>query len=515
MANVIGTKWGPNKIGTKGGVVTWSIAGAGESTNNFDAGGGRSVNGSSFLNFDFRQVISDAFAAWSSYGNIEFMQVADPGGAAGASAASDIRIFFGPIPGRVIGYAFFPTRDDSAIAGDILLDTLTSFNSNRADFRALVLHEIGHALGLGHVAANSVLTPVLSATSLQQDDIRGIRQIYGRQDNADPVYNIKGGGTVRILESPANLTIKGNSRDNRVIGASDDDSINGAQGDDTLRGGDGADSLNGSSGNDDLSGGAGADVLKGGIGRDKLAGGAGADVLNGGRDKDTADYSSSLAAIAFDLAVSSTGTAGDALGDTLINIEKILGGAGNDTLLGSNGVDRFAGGDGADFLSGRDGNDNLAGGNGTDTLDGGAGNDNLVGGSGADLLQGMAGKDVLKGDAGNDTLEGGDGNDTLDGGHDQDVLNGGAGNDALTGGRSADTFVFVDGHGNDRITDFKPSSTVEFIDLSGVTVLNSFGDVVAASSNTAKGVLIDTGGGDSILVKGIRLNVLEVDDFLF
>ncbi|MFD1158923.1 matrixin family metalloprotease [Roseovarius aestuarii] len=497
MANLAGTKWGSNKIGTKGGVVTWSIAGAGENISGFGTASGNSVSGGSFLNFDFRQVISDAFASWSNYGDIEFIQVSDPGGGIGTSAASDIRIFFGVILGSFIGFASFPTQNASAIAGDIVLDTLGSFNTDMARFRGLVLHEIGHALGLDHAGVNSIMAPRIRLSSLQQDDINGIRQIYGAQDNADPVYKVKGGGTVRILEGLDNLTIKGNSKNNKIIGSSEDEV------------------MTGSSGNDFLNGGGGADSLFGGTGRDKLAGGAGADVLNGGSARDTADYSSSNAAIAFDLAVSSTGTAGHALGDTLIKIEKIIGGAGDDTLSGSNGVDRFAGGDGSDLLSGLDGNDKLAGGNGADTLDGGNGNDNLIGGSGADLLRGMANGDTLRGDDGNDTLEGGSGNDILEGGDDQDVLNGGTGNDKLEGGRSADTFIFVDGHGNDRITDFKPSSTAEFIDFSGVTALSDFGDVLAASSDTAKGVLIDTGGGDSILLKGIGLNMLGIDDFLF
>ena len=127
----------------------------------------------------------------------------------------------------------------------------------------------------------------------------------------------------------------------------------------------------------------------------------------------------------------------------------------------------------------------------------------------------MAGNDTLNGNRGNDDLQGGDGDDRLIGGRDQDTLDGGAGNDVLQGSRSADIFVFADGHGNDKIIDFSTNNPAEVIDLRNVTALNDFSDVVAAATNTSKGVLIDTGGGDSILLKDVRFGMLEFDDFLF
>ena len=325
MSSLVGTKWGSKSIGSQGGTVSWSIAGAGEGLRRFDDASGPSVNGGGFLNFDFRQEISDAFAEWSRYGNIEFIQVDDPGGAAGASAASDIRIFFGEIPGNVLGYAFFPTQDGSAIGGDILLDSLFDYNNNRSVFRALVLHEIGHALGLGHVADDSVMTPTISVSSLQPDDRQGIRQLYGAQDDLDSFYKVKGGGRFNILEGLDNLTVTGNRLNNKITGSGSDETIKGADGEDVLRGK------------------GGADFLIGGNGRDTLEGGRGADILNGGAGVDTASYGSSSAAIAFDLSVSVSGTAGDALGDRLVEIERIVGSTGNDTLLGHTGNDRFVG----------------------------------------------------------------------------------------------------------------------------------------------------------------------------
>ncbi len=495
MPNLVGTKWGARAEGTPGGVITWSLADGGESLRRFGVSGS-SIDGDNFLNFDYRQVISDAFAAWSTYGDIEFVQVEDRGGAAGASLVADIRLFFGPIPGSTIGWAYFPTRHVSAIAGDIMIDSLSSFNTNRTQFEGLILHEIGHALGLGHVFGGSVMTPQIALATLQADDIDGIQQIYGVQDGADPVLNVKGGGRLNILEGLDGLTVQGNARKNNIIGSDGDETINGGSGADRLRGQGGSDELNGGAGND------------------TLGGGAGADVMNGGSGNDAVDYAGSASAIVLDL-LAASGAAGDAFGDTLIDIERIFGSLHDDMIFGDNGRNIIVGGGGADTLEGRDGNDLLKGSLGDDELIGGDGNDMLVGNTGADLLRGGNDNDTLRGGHANDTLEGDAGNDVLSGSFGADVLDGGGGNDRMNGGFGGDRFVFADGHGNDIIRGFSVANKQEVIDLSGVSALTSFADVRAASTNTANGVRIDTGGGDSILVFGVGLNALGADEFLF
>ncbi len=180
MANLVGSKWGSSILGTPGGTVTWSLAGAGLDISAFPGSDGTSVTGDSFLSYDYESVIASAFAQWSAHGDIEFQQVADGGGGAGASATADIRIFFGNIPGPGAGYAYFP--GGSGIAGDILMDTLSRFNSDPGLFEAVVLHEIGHSLGLDHQDGVSIMTSSIRYRSLQQDDIDGIQQIYGPQD---------------------------------------------------------------------------------------------------------------------------------------------------------------------------------------------------------------------------------------------------------------------------------------------------------------------------------------------
>lgn len=496
MPNLSGFKWGSSAQGTAGGVVTWSIAGAGASVSRFGVGTARSADPDRSLRFDYEQAIRDAFDDWSTHGNIEFLQVKDPGGAAGSTGSVDIRIFFGPIPGSIAGVAFYPVKAIGGIAGDILFDTLLPHNSEQDKFRGLVLHEIGHSLGLGHVSSNSVLTPVLSETELQPDDELGIRLIYGAQDGAESIYKIKSGGRFDILDASANVVVVGNSLQNSIYGDDGDNEIRGEGGHDVLRGREGDDSL------------------EGGNGHDTLIGGQGADVLDGGLGIDVADYNGSLSGIVLDL-LAPNGTGGDATGDTLTGIEKIIGSQLGDVISGDGLANKFIGRRGDDDLTGLGGNDTLKGKSGNDTLDGGTGNDSLEGSGGNDSMIGGSGDDTLRGNSGDDTLEGGAGEDRLRSGSGRDILDGGADDDRLRGGGQADTFVFADGHGDDVIEDFNTLSLFEVIDLSGLSGFNSFADVQAAATNTGAGVLIDTGADSSILLSGVRLGNLGADDFLF
>nr|WP_247744811.1 M10 family metallopeptidase C-terminal domain-containing protein [Shimia sp. R11_0] len=122
------------------------------------------------------------------------------------------------------------------------------------------------------------------------------------------------------------------------------------------------------------------------------------------------------------------------------------GGEGNDSLFGGNGNDSLQGGDDNDFVRGGNGNDTVFGDDGNDTLYGDNGFDTLYGGGGADSLLGGGWNDVLEGDAGNDTLLGDVGNDTLGGGVGDDSLRGGNHNDQLLGGLDNDLLYGDNGH---------------------------------------------------------------------
>jgi Ca2+-binding RTX toxin-like protein len=135
-----------------------------------------------------------------------------------------------------------------------------------------------------------------------------------------------------------------------------------------VTGGTANDTITGGSVNERLDGGAGNDTISAGGGDDTLIGGAGSDILDGGAGIDTADYSGSSAAVSVNLQ-NGKGSAGDANGDTLTNIENLTGSNFADTLVGSSG---------ANIILGGGGNDTLNGGGGADVLTGGAGNDTFV-----------------------------------------------------------------------------------------------------------------------------------------
>lgn len=225
----------------------------------------------------------------------------------------------------------------------------------------------------------------------------------------------------------------------------------------------GTDTINGDAGADMLYGGDGDDSVYGGLGDDTLYGGLGADILDGEGGTDTLSYAEATAGLTVDMTTNANNT-GDAAGDTIFNVENLIGsnfndqlvgdagnnslsgGTGNDTLLGQGGGDTLDGGEGVDsiegnagddYIYGQAGDDSVDGGDGIDRIWGGSGNDILSGGTGAgsgnDYLYGEAGNDSIYGYAGVDSIEGGDGDDYIEGGTENDSIDGGIGNDTLYG----------------------------------------------------------------------------------
>lgn len=156
------------------------------------------------------------------------------------------------------------------------------------------------------------------------------------------------------------------------------ENVTGGEYDDSLFGDDGPNVLLGGDGNDVLAGAGGADVLDGGRGDDSLSGGTGADSLIGGpagsTDVDTITYGESPAAVTINLA-GRTAAGGSADGDTLSEIDSVVGSPYDDILAGTNGINTLVGGDGADILIGLSDDDILRGGAGVDTFQGGGGVD--------------------------------------------------------------------------------------------------------------------------------------------
>lgn len=183
----------------------------------------------------------------------------------------------------------------------------------------------------------------------------------------------------------------------------------------------------------------------------------------------------------------------------------LSGGAGSDRILGGGGMDTILGGPGNDTLRGGAGKDGILGGSGNDRLFAGAGMDTLRGGGGNDFLAGGAGSDRILGGAGKDSILGGDGNDTILGGPGNDLLTGGAGNDLFVfrgwAAGERDTITdWTDGEDRLRIEGLAGTTAARFAQLDLVQV--------------RQGVEIRH-HGHTILVQGATPDQFDAGDFLF
>jgi len=300
------------------------------------------------------------------------------------------------------------------------------------------------------------------------------------------------------------VTIEGDDNDNSIDGTAGDDVIFADAGDDTVQGLGGNDFLNGGAGADTLTAGDGDDTVDGAAGDDLIIGGSGAgnDTYMGGLGIDEVSYASTTAGVTVDLGAG-TATGPEIGTDTLISIEAVVGGAGQDTLTGDGGANTLDGGAANDSLLGGAGDDvyvfDAAYGSDTITDTGGSdavrtaiderpaalfrdGDDfvltlddgsslriadhfagtghavefvevlgdfpftlNLltghVGTPDSDIIVGTTGADTLIGNGDFDVLFGDAGDDSLDGGASEDDVSGGAGDDHVFGGDDDDELV--------------------------------------------------------------------------
>jgi VCBS repeat-containing protein len=303
----------------------------------------------------------------------------------------------------------------------------------------------------------------------------------------------------------------GSRYDDTITGDNADNTFWGGLGNDTLNGNGGSDTLHGGFGNDTLTGGAGNDFLYGDENDDTLDGGDGADVLDGGSGVNTASYADSPLGVSIDLS-EGTASGGYADGDTLINIQNVIGSAHDyNTLIGDSNDNVLTGGDYGNTLYGNDGNDTLIGGKGSDTLDGGdgadvlygySGNDTLIGGAGDDYLYGGDGDDILEGDTGSNFLDGGNGNDTATYAWDMQ----GVSVNLLTGigvhdGSSVDTLTSIEnvtgGTGNDTLTGDSNVNILDGGDGNDTLIGGAGNDILLG------------GAGDDILEGGAGADTLD------
>jgi hypothetical protein len=135
-----------------------------------------------------------AFSQWSAHANLRFVPASEPQ----ASRTIAIRFAQGshgdsyPFDGRgrILAHTFYPAPPNpEPLAGDMHLDAEEAWAiGENTDLFTVVLHELGHALGLGHSdRPGAVMYPYYRfAATLSSDDIEGIRSLYGDKDAAPP-----------------------------------------------------------------------------------------------------------------------------------------------------------------------------------------------------------------------------------------------------------------------------------------------------------------------------------------
>jgi|GEM_PF-467141 len=416
-----------------------------------------------------------------------------------------------------------------------------------------------------------VVTEPLTAEELAVDKIKdqeGVGDVFINADG-DVTVVLEGEGDEGVtitLEDDVDYDVVGTGGDDNVTvaggvdsieGNDGDDVLTGSEGDDELSGGAGFDTLNGEGGNDVLRGGADDDELNGGAGDDVLEGGEGRDALDGGDGNDTASYENDTTGVTVDLGTG-MGSGGEAEGDTLTNIENLLGGSGNDVLTGDGGINILDGGAGDDILQGRGGADELIGGDGIDTadysdltfdpsvtptalgIDNQLGDDiiiaraedgiigspeingvsvNLATGigvgnqaegdtlSGVENLRGSELNDLLSGDDGANFIEGLGGDDILFGGDGADILEGGLGDDVIIGSVDGDANIYRGGEGSDTVT-YSGAAEDLTINLSGGTT--TYEGLDGLVTDTLEGIENAIGGeGNDTLIGNDTGSVLQ------
>lgn len=375
------------------------------------------------------------------------------------------------------GYAYYPAVGSwgtSQWGGDVWLDSMEFASSPLSTGWGyhVLLHEIGHAVGLKHPFEGATqLTGIQNNTSFTVMAYQGGAQSSLREGDI---------ATARYIYGTSDVTASWNAGLNRMV----------------VVGGVGNDATAGTAYADEMWGYAGADALFGRDGDDIFVGGSGGDTIDGGIGTDTVSFVGALSGVTVylpGLFGPGTGVAGDALGDSYTSIEAFVGTQFNDVFVAQNQnvTETMIGGGGDDTFYAMI----------WDSVDGGAGNDTVfVWGSGGvnfnlqnmfvETAWGGLGFDNLNGASANWNL-------TLIGQGSADTLTGGVGNDFVYF-RSGD--VITGGAGSDWAV-ASLSSTGVNLNLASRGFEAAWGsiqaDTLTAGSSTSV-VMVGDGGNDTI-----------------
>ncbi|UAB88260.1 matrixin family metalloprotease [Ruegeria sp. SCSIO 43209] len=560
-------KWGnSHELGTYGGTVTYSIIVDGNNLPSFNSqfiAGGPTIavlndqgqldpnhpNSQKFS--ELSEAVFIGFETWQRNGGISFQNL-------GYNAqGADIRIYLanwsGGKDGEAIGF------NDAFFLSDGANATFNSYNRRDADFgdilvkdsvsgatlESLVIHEIGHAIGLEHTNdSNSIMHDPFSTGAFSELDRQYIQAIYGPSRTE---MNIDDDTTDDVYEASEDIEIfnlvSGADRITGVPTELDGDTVVGFGTDDVLI-------LNGVSfDRSDLSVYMGSAILDIDTDKDGLADTT--IVLEGdysGSEFTVVDLDGSTA-----ITVSFPPNAQDDFfyvdeddfmaGNILANDNWYTGGELTVSLLSGPEEGQLTLNDDGSFTYEADSDvfdladpgdeviqifnyeiEDAFGrtseatalitvsilGDGV-SLSGSWRRDVLVGDDGGeDYLRGLWGRDHIKGLDGADILEGGFGRDKLEGGESADILRGGPGRDVLIGGEGADLFEFHFFDGFDIVTDFEVG--IDQIGIGSSLFADDISDIKYRDLDD--GVLLKLGGA-KVLVEDLAFMDLSEDSFVW
>ncbi len=380
-----------------------------------------------------------AMDAWEAVADIQFVEV---------TGAAQIT-FTDTGAGAYSSYSAIGTTTTSAIV-NVSTNWLNTYGHGYDSYSySTYIHELGHALGLGHQgpyngSANYPFDAAYSNDSYQLS----IMSYFSQTNNTD----VNASYALQISAMAADIVAIQN--------------LYGAPGSNSRTAGDTVYGVNQTVGGNmgeyfDIST-TGADPLN------RYDNGPIAFTIYDHSGIDTVDFSDDTQAQVVDLRSLGIWDVYGLTGNVVVARDTVL-----ENYVAGSGADSVTGNDADNRLEGRSGADTLDGGFGDDTLNGGVGADRLIGGAGgrdmasylgastgllADLafthvntgeaagdsysgiedLQGSDLDDDLRGDAANNVVRGEGGDDLLYGRDGDDTLYGGAGDDILVGGAGAD-----------------------------------------------------------------------------